>query len=72
MHATNKFSVLFVGSLMLLAAFSPAMAILSLAMNPMAPGMNIAGVNSNQAYSTNWCGYAVTASKGAVTKVQGS
>jgi hypothetical protein len=69
MKAINKLSILLVGSLMLLAAFTPTMATPTLSMGPR---LAFAGGNSNPAYSTNWCGYAVTASNGAVSKVQGS
>jgi hypothetical protein len=52
---------------MLLAAFSPALA---LAGPVMAPGMRERGVSGSSWYSTNWSGYAVTGSN--VTFVQGS
>ena len=58
-----------VGSLMLLATFSPALTTSTIA---MAPRMILGNSSDSSWSSTNWCGYAVTASKGAVTKVQGS
>ncbi len=69
MKAINKLSILLVGSVMLLAAFTPAIGMSTVS---MAPRLQLGGLNNSQAYSTNWSGYAVTASKGAVTKVQGS
>jgi len=69
MKAVNKLSILLVGSLMLLAAFSPAFAFTS---PLMAPGMVVVRSSDSSWSSTNWCGYAVTASQGSVTKVQGS
>jgi hypothetical protein len=53
---------------MLLAAFSPALALTSLI---TAPGMSIANINGSTSVSSyNWGGYAVTAS--SVTSVSGS
>jgi hypothetical protein len=69
MKAVNKLSILLVGSLMLLAAFSPAFALTS---PIMAPGMAVMSSSNNSWYSTNWSGYAVTGSTGSVTSVQGS
>ena len=69
MKAVNKLSIILVASLMLLAALSPAIAMPTLAMPPR---LQLSGTNGNTAYSTNWSGYAVTASSGAVSKVQGS
>jgi hypothetical protein len=56
-----------VGSLMLLASLSPALALSPI----MASGM-CAGGSGSSWYSTNWSGYAVTGSSGSVTYVQGS
>ncbi|HVP17111.1 MAG TPA: G1 family glutamic endopeptidase [candidate division Zixibacteria bacterium] len=64
---SSAFSVLLIGSLVLLVAFSPALA---LAGPIMAPGMRTGDVSSSSWYSTNWSGYAVTGSN--VTSVQGS
>lgn len=64
-----KSFALFISSLMLLAAFSPALAFGGIV---MAPGMRAGGVNSSSWYSTNWSGYAVTGSTDSVTSVQGS
>ena len=58
-----------VGSLVLLAALSPALAV---AGPVMAPGMSTEGLNGSSWYSTNWSGYAVTGSTGSVTYVNGS
>jgi hypothetical protein len=60
----SSFSALLVASLMLLAAFSPALALAGPMMAPrMLPGRS-------SWYSTNWSGYAVTGS--SVTFVNGS
>ena len=64
---SSALSALLVGSLMLLAAFSPALA---LAAPLMAPGMSAGGVNGSSWLSTNWSGYAVTGSN--VVSVEGS
>jgi hypothetical protein len=69
MIAVNKLSILLVGSVMLLAALTPA---IGMPIVSMSPRIHLDGLNNSQAYSTNWSGYAVTASKNAVTKVQGS
>jgi hypothetical protein len=58
-----------IGSLMLLAAFGPALVLA----NPlMAQGMCAGSASGSSWYSTNWSGYAVTGSSGSVTDVQGS
>lgn len=64
---SSAMSTSLIGSLMLLAAFSPALA---LAGPMMASGMRAGGVSGSSWYSTNWSGYAVTGSN--VTFVQGS
>lgn len=69
MTTLTKLSAFFVGLLMLLAAFSPALAIPSLI---TAPAMNLAGVNGSAYESLNWSGYAVTGSTDSVTAVAGS
>lgn len=61
-------SVIIVGSLMLLAAFSPASSIPNLS----SPRMTIAGVDGTSYYSSNWSGYAVTGSASSVTSASGS
>ncbi len=66
---SSTLSAFIIGSLMLLAAFSPGLA---LAGQTMAPGMRAGGVSGSSWYSTNWSGYAVTGSSGSVTSVQGS
>jgi hypothetical protein len=69
MKISTRFSASLLGSLMLLAAFSPA---LVLAGTLMAPGMCAERTSESSWYSTNWSGYAVTGSSGSVTLVQGS
>ncbi len=69
MKTLTKLSAFLVGLLMLLAAFSPALAISSLI---TAPAMNVAGINGSSYKSLNWSGYAVTGSAGSVTAVSGS
>jgi hypothetical protein len=54
---------------MLLAAFSPALALTS---PKMAPGMAVMSSSESSWLSTNWSGYAVTGSTGSVTYVNGS
>ena len=62
-------STLIIGSLMLLAVFSPALALT----NPIImPGMEALSSNGGARYSTNWGGYAVGGSEGSVTSVSGS
>ena len=69
MKIVTKLSVLFVSSLMLLAAFTPALAFT----NPiMAPRMNIVNSLNGTVLSTNWSGYAVTGASGSVTSASGS
>ena len=65
----TKLSAFLVGTLMLLAAFSPAVALSSLI---TAPGMCVESVNGSSYYSSNWSGYAVTGSAGSVTSPSGS
>jgi len=67
MKTLTKLSAFLVGLLMLLAAFSPALAISSLI---TAPGMSTANINGSTAESYNWGGYAVEAS--SVTSASGS
>lgn len=69
MVAFSKLSAFLVGSLMLLAAFSPALAIPNLL---TAPALSIASINGRTVDSLNWSGYAVTGSTGSVTSVSGS
>lgn len=69
MKGINKLSSLLVGSIMLLAALTPALALPAIS---MAPRIHFDGLSNSLAYSTNWSGYAVTASTSAVTKVQAS
>jgi len=64
MTTLTKLSAFSVGLLMLLAAFSPALAIPSLI---TAPAMNLAGVNGSSYESLNWSGYAVTGLTDSVT-----
>jgi len=67
MKTLTKLSAFLVGSLMLLAAISPAFAISS----PIeAPGMNSVGINDATAKSINWNGNAETGS--SVTSASGS
>ena len=61
MKIVSKLAMIFVSSLMLLAAVSPALALTVPAMDPR---MHLKDVN-NQNYSTNWSGYAVTAASGS-------
>ena len=61
--------MLFVSSLMLLAAFTPALALTS---PIMAPRMNMVNSLKGTVYSTNWSGYAVTGAAGSVTVASGS
>jgi hypothetical protein len=69
MKTLTQLSAFFVGSLMLLAVFSPALTISSLI---TAPTMSVAGINGNSYTSLNWSGYAVTGSAGSVTSASGS
>jgi hypothetical protein len=66
---SSALSTLLIGSLMLLAAFAPA---LVLAGPVMTQGMRAGGADGSSWSSTNWSGYAVTGSSGQVTSVQGS
>jgi len=68
MRASTKFAILFVGSLMLLAAFSPAFASVSMTL----PAMVSLNSNNSNWYSSNWSGYAVNGSAGSVTSASGS
>lgn len=64
-----KLCMLFVSSLLLLAAFSPALAIA----NPLtASNMDMLRLSTTSAESTNWSGYAVTTASGSVTGASGS
>jgi hypothetical protein len=69
MKSSATLSTFLIGSLMLLVALSPALA---LAGTVMAQGMCAGSVSGSSWYSTNWSGYAVTGSTGSVTSVQGS
>lgn len=69
MKTVNKLSVLFVGSLMLLAVFSPAVAMSAAS---MVPGIGIRSLSDSSYSSTNWSGYAVTGATGSVTSASGS
>jgi hypothetical protein len=69
MKPSAKLCAFLIGSLMLLAVFSPALAP---ADTLMAPGMYVERTSGSSWYSTNWSGYAVTGSKGSVTSVNGS
>jgi hypothetical protein len=66
---TNKLFTVFVGSLMLLATFSPAFAMPALSMQP---GIGIMRLANGNYSSTNWSGYAVTGASGSVTVASGS
>lgn len=66
MKNSIKLSTFLVGTLLLLAAISPALALSS---QISATEMNIASINGGTASSYNWAGYAVTGS--AVTSVSG-
>jgi hypothetical protein len=68
MKIATKLSMLFVSSLMLLAAFSPALALTS---PIMAPRMSIVNSFNGTVTSTNWSGYAVTGASGSVTSASG-
>ena len=71
MKTSTKLSAFLVGSLMLLAAISPALALTS----PITtPAIGIANINGSPTSSTsqNWSGYAVTGPKGSVTSAYGS
>lgn len=58
-----------IGSLMLLAAFSPALALT----NPIImPGIEALSSSGSTLYSSNWGGYAASGSAGSVTSVSGS
>src|SRR5208283_3815402 len=69
MKKMNKLSILLVGSLMLLAALSPAIATPALS---MPPGIGIMRVSDSSWSSTNWSGYAVTGATDSVTSAVGS
>jgi len=69
MGITTKLSVLFVGSFMLLAAFSSALALTG---PVMAPAMEVISSYNGSSESTNWSGYAVTGETGSVTSVSES
>ena len=57
MKNSTKLIVFLVGTLMLLAAFSPALALA----NPItSPRMSLVNSINGTVYSTNWSGYAVT------------
>ena len=69
MKITSKLALIFVSSLLFLAAVSPALALTVPAMDPR---MHLTDVN-NQNYSTNWSGYSVTAASGSTfSSVSGS
>lgn len=75
MKTLAKLSVFVVGTLMLLAALSPALALPSLVTAPSlltAPPMISESINGNSVTSSNWGGYAVTAPSGSVTYASGS
>jgi len=59
-----KLSIFLIGSLMLLAAFSPALVLADPAMTPI--------THIEHSTSSNWSGYAVTAPTGSVTDVDGA
>jgi len=61
--------MLFISSLMLLAAFSPALALTS---PIMTPGIALLRSSNGSYKSLNWSGYAVTGATGSVTSVTGS
>ncbi|MGA2682869.1 MAG: G1 family glutamic endopeptidase [Candidatus Bathyarchaeia archaeon] len=69
MKIAIKLSMFFVSSLMLLAAFSPALA---LAGPITSPTMSLVDSINGTVYSTNWSGYAVTGAAGSVTSAGGS
>ena len=66
---SSTLSTILVGLLMLLAAFSPTLA---LASPLMAPKICVGGVSGSNWYSTNWSGYVVNGSSGSVTSVEAS
>jgi hypothetical protein len=66
---SSALSTFLMGSLMLLAAFTPALAF---AKPIMAPGMCVGDVSGSSWYSTNWSGYVVNGSAGSVTFVNAS
>jgi len=69
MKNSTKLIVFLVGTLMLLAAFSPALALA----NPItSPRMSLVNSINGTVYSTNWSGYAVTGAAGSVTSASGS
>ncbi len=61
--------MLFVSSLILLAALSPAIAFSG---SIVAPAMTELSSSNSNWYSSNWSGYAVNGSAGSVTSVSGS
>jgi len=65
----RRLSSILVGSLMLLAAFSPAIAMPAMS---MPPGIGIMRLGNSNWTSTNWSGYAVTGASGSVTSASGS
>ncbi len=69
MTTLTKLSAFLVGLLMILAAFSPALALTS---SIAAPRMIIESINGSSVTSSNWSGYAVTATPGSVTYASGS
>ncbi len=69
MQTANKLSTILVGSIMLLAVFSPAFAMPTLSMDP---GIGFRHFSNGSYTSTNWSGYAVTGATGSVTSVNGS
>jgi hypothetical protein len=66
---SSALSTFLIGSLMLLAAFSPA---LVLASPITGPRMCVGDVSGSSWYSTNWSGYVVNGSSGSVTSVEAS
>jgi len=69
MKTLTKLSAFLISFLMLLAAFSPALAFPSLT---AAPRMHEASVNGSSWSSYNWSGYTVTGPAGSVTSASGS
>ncbi len=65
----SKLSIALVGSLMLLATFSPAIAMPTLT---APPGTGIMRLGGSSWTSTNWSGYAVTGASGSVSSASGS
>ena len=69
MKTLTKLSAFLISFLMLLAAFSPALALPSLI---AAPRMHEVSVNGSSWYSYNWSGYTVTGPASSVTSASGS